>query len=128
MKTALSILLSLSLTFQSLQLKVEDLWGVQELLEHVQMHSEKYGDSLMDFFVKHYGSLKIEHYDTHSEHDKLPFNHQSSSQVVNMFLLDHQELPSLRVSHSTPRTNLFFYESTYSSVDFEDIFQPPKNV
>ena len=128
MKTALSILLSLSLTFQSLHLKVEDLWGVQELLEHVQMHADKYGDSLTDFFVKHYGSLKIEHYETHSEHDKLPFNQQSSSPVVSLFLLDHQELPCLRVSPSTVRTSLFFYKSTYTSVDFEDIFQPPKNV
>lgn len=128
MKTALSILLSLSLITQSLHLKVEDFWGVQELVEHVQMHAEKYGDSLKDFFVKHYGSLKNQHYQTHSEHDKLPFNQQSSTQVVSLFLLDHQELPCLTLDHPTWRTSHFFYKSTYSSLELKDIFQPPKNV
>lgn len=127
MKTALSIFLSLSLSFQSLHLKVEDLWSVQELLEHVEMHAEKYDDSLTDFFVKHYGSLKADHYDTHSEHDDLPFNHKSSSIGVSVFLVDHQEIPALRVAYTTPRTHTFFYGSTYCSLDLADIFQPPRS-
>lgn len=127
MKTALSILLSLSISFQSLHLKVEDLWSVQELLEHVEMHSQKYGDSLGEFFVKHYGSLKTEHYDTHSEHDKLPFNHKSTSIGVSVFLLDHQELPALWVAYATPSTHTYFYVSMYSSLEMDEIFQPPKH-
>lgn len=126
MKTALSIFLSLSLTFQSLNLKVEDLWSVHELLEHVEMHAEKYDDSLTDFFVKHYGSLKADHYDTHSEHDELPFNHKSSSISVSVFLVDHQQLPALWVANTTPSTHTFFYARTYSSLELADIFQPPQ--
>lgn len=127
MKTALSIFLSLSLSCQSLNLKVEDLWSVHELLEHVQMHAEKYDDSLTDFFVKHYGSLKADHYDTHSEHDDLPFNNKSSSISVSVFLVDHQQIPALRVAYTTPRTHTFFYGSTYSSLELADIFQPPRH-
>ncbi|WP_298947634.1 hypothetical protein [uncultured Polaribacter sp.] len=96
------------------------------LLEHAQFHQEKYGDSIVDFLVEHYGDSE---YKTpkHKEHKDLPFKQDS---------LNHNHLPSV-FTLNTPVFELkkniavrvqqnYFYKESYSLFEKPSVFQPPK--
>ena len=96
------------------------------MLEHAQFHQEKYGDSIVDFLVEHYGDSE---YKTpkHKEHKDLPFKQDS---------LNHNHLPSV-FTLNTPVFELkkniavrvqqnYFYKESYSLFEKPSVFQPPK--
>ena len=77
---------------QSFGVHYDDIVQLDELIEHAQFHSEQYGDNMIVFLSKHYGELKADHQRDHQEekkdHEKLPFNHSSTSHtcVADVFI------------------------------------------
>lgn len=127
----ISILMSCFVMTQSIRIDIADIIQLDELIEHAQFHSEKYEDNFLIFLSKHYGELKQDHNQEHQEeqpdHDKLPFEHQSSSQFSpNTFVLipAHQMLlkPGVFVDSSVN----FLYQEAYSLFEKDKIFQPPQ--
>ncbi|MEN8857221.1 MAG: hypothetical protein ABF260_04065 [Flavobacteriaceae bacterium] len=126
MSKFLSILLAHLILFQSLNVNLESFSKLTVLLEHAQFHQEKYGDSIVDFLVEHYGDSE---YKTpkHKEHKDLPFKQDS---------LNHNHLPSV-FTLNTPVFELkkniavrvqqnYFYKESYSLFEKPSVFQPPK--
>lgn len=126
MKVVFSIILSVSLIFQTFNLQNDNLGDMGELLEHYQYHSLEYEDSLADFLVKHYGSKKAEHSNEHSGHDELPFNHNSSTTSTVAFVVDFQNSPAIKPFLINLQPEEFFYSSFYTSLSLGKIFQPPR--
>ncbi|MGB5668813.1 MAG: hypothetical protein WBM53_18395 [Maribacter sp.] len=126
----LSIALSFLILFQSLNLELGDLAHIDELLEHAEYHSQKYGDNFLVFISKHYGELQKEHSQDHQEekkeHEELPFNHHCCSHIYTDFVLNHAGIPLLKIGPVADLTANFYYLDNYSSFEKFDIFQPPK--
>ncbi|MFK5973799.1 MAG: hypothetical protein QM485_11025 [Flavobacteriaceae bacterium] len=127
-----SILISLLLLFQSVNMSISDLAQIDELIEHAQFHNEQYGDSFFVFVSKHYGELKAEHSKKHQEekcdHEDLPFNHNSCTHItsVTTYVLNKfkAEIKSLFFS-KTIEAN-FYYQGHTSSLHAIGFFQPPR--
>lgn len=126
MKVVFSVLLSASLIFQTFNLPTEHIGDFGELWEHFEYHSLEYDDSLADFLIKHYGSQKAEHSNEHPEHEKLPFNQNSSTLSGTVFVVDFQKLPSINPLLIINKPGNFFYSSFYTFLSQVQIFQPPK--
>lgn len=125
-----SILLSFLVLFQSFNLDLSDLAHIDELIEHAQFHSDKYGDNFLVFISKHYGDLEKEHKADHQEekedHEELPFTHHCCSHVFTALVLNKTQLPELKTGPVADYTANFYYLDNYSSFEKFDIFQPPK--
>lgn len=126
MRSLFSISLSILLLFQTTNLGATNALRIGELIEHAQLHSDEYGDSLLEFITKHYGSLKDDHLGSHEGHEKLPFHKGMVQSTACFVVLDIQKIPdaqALSVSH--PKVSLF-YTDYYTSPDDQQIFQPPR--
>ncbi|NND78686.1 MAG: hypothetical protein HKN53_02170 [Maribacter sp.] len=125
-----SITLSFLILFQSATLDLSDLAQIDELLEHAEFHSEKYGDNVLEFLSKHYGELQKEHSRDHQEekkeHEELPFTQHCCTHVFTAFVINKTQLPALKISGLVDFTTNFYYLDNYASIEKFDIFQPPK--
>lgn len=125
-----SIIISLLVLFQSVNVPVDDLLELDELIEHYQFHAKEYGDSFVVFLSKHYGDLKSEHHQKHQEekeeHEELPFQQQYASPVMVVFVIfdapDYVSCTGL----FTNNTHDFYYSASYSSLSGDGPFQPPQ--
>lgn len=125
-----SIGLSVLVLLQSLNLDLDDLTHMDELLEHAQFHSEKYGDNFFVFISKHYGELQKEHsqdhHEEHKQHEDLPFNNTCCSHVSTLYVVNKIQIPAIIVTPLVDYTANFYYSDNYSFLEKSDIFQPPK--
>ncbi|WP_223170122.1 hypothetical protein [Maribacter aquimaris] len=107
-----------------------DLAHMDELIEHAQLHSEKYGDNFLVFLSKHYGELQPEHSKDHQEekqdHEQLPFNHHCCSHSIVVYMVNNLQVPVINTVPVFNYTTNFFYLDYYSFLEKSDIFQPPK--
>lgn len=127
-----SIVLSLLILFQSLCLDMNDFTHIDELLEHAEFHTKKYGDDFFVFISKHYGKLKKAHgkqrKEEKKEHEELPFNHHCYSHVYSDFVLNHLDFMNLQTEPVPDSITDFYYLENYSFTEKFDIFQPPKHL
>lgn len=126
-----SIALSFLILTQSFNMDLGDLAHIDDLLEHAELHSEKYGDNLLVFISKHYGELQGEHnhdqQDEKKEHEELPFTHHCCSHAFTAFVLNRFEtLQILKTDPVADSTTNFHYLENYSFLEKTDIFQPPQ--
>ncbi|TLP77259.1 hypothetical protein [Maribacter sp. ACAM166] len=130
MNKLFSIVLSTFILLQSFGVHYDDLFQLDELIEHAQFHSDQYGDNIVVFLSKHYGELKADHQREHQEekkdHEKLPFNHSCSvtsvtGMVINSLKTDLNQLEILE--YKIPN---FHYQAPSSSLHTEGILQPPR--
>lgn len=130
MKFLISISLSAILLLQGFNFGLPDLIRMGDLLEHANFHAESHGDSFTVFLSKHYGELKDQHNREHQEeekeHEKLPFNSQSNTHSVTVFVLTSPYFNSLKFSAISNCSSFFFYEDYYSFPGESGIFQPPR--
>lgn len=132
MTKLVSILAALLILFQSFNISFGDIAQLDELLEHAAFHKAEYGDNIFLFISKHYGELKADHNKKHQEekedHEKLPFENQSSSQhILNAFVLFETFTPRHKIEVIQNKSIHFFYlQGDYSSYE-SGIFQPPRN-
>lgn len=107
-----------------------ELMHIENLIEHAQLHSEKYGDNFLVFLSKHYGELQSEHSQEHQEekkdHEELPFNHQCCSQSVMVYMMPKFQVPVIKTVPVMDYAIDFYYRDNYSFLEKSDIFQPPK--
>ena len=129
-KTIFPILTSLLIVFQSFNIHFGDVLKFSEILEHADLHKEKYGDNFMVFISKHYGELKASHKKQHQEeerdHSHTPINHDCSSQLQSVFVMN---LISLNIENSSKEikiTENFYYQDKFTSFEKQRIFQPPQ--
>ena len=125
------VFLSLIILVQSFNIGFSDILKLNELFEHAQFHSEKYGDNFFTFLSKHYGDKKKEHEQDHKEelpkHEKLPFSHLHSHTVdCHSFILATLQFDLNKLSFDEEKETTFFYVDIYSSNHKEGVFQPPK--
>lgn len=122
-----SILFSILILFQSLNLNAENFAKFQVLLEHAQFHQETYGDSFLEFIVDHYGGEEHHDHMEHEEHEDLPFkhSHQSCSQMHSVFVLSLFQFTVQQQEYAEVPLN-FFYKESHSLYEKEPVFQPPK--
>ncbi len=125
-----SIFLSVLILFQGLNFSKIDLKQINDLLEHIQLHSDRYGDDLLVFLSKHYGELEEKHSQEHQDEDKnhkdLPFNHNCCVHSYVVFVLTRSELQIKNPEPQIRKESDFYYQALYSSTERSDIFQPPK--
>jgi len=125
-----SIALSFLILFQSFSLDLSDLAHIDELLEHAEFHSEKYGDNFLVFISKHYGELQEEHSQNNQEekkeHEELPFTHHCCSHLFTAYVINKIQIPILKKGPVADYTSNFYYLDNYASYEKFDIFQPPK--
>ncbi|MCF4101143.1 hypothetical protein L1I30_05660 [Gillisia sp. M10.2A] len=130
MLKVVSIFLAFLTLSSSVNFDMDDVLQMDKLVKHVQLHSEKYGDSLVVFISKHYGSLKEKHANENKEekqdHEQLPFNHHMCAHAPTLFVVNQSISPSYtpnQVSHTVVN---FFYNNSYSFLENSSVFQPPK--
>jgi hypothetical protein len=132
MDKVFSLLLSALLLVQSVNVEMSDVLGFSDLVDHARFHTEKYGDTLLVFLSKHYGTLEQEHKKVHreeqQEHEELPFNHHACNHTVVPFVLFGKPLPPLRSGSVVDTRPNFFYQESSSSFEKFEIFQPPRLV
>lgn len=113
-----------------MQVNINDFSQMDKLIEHAQLHKEKYGDNLIVFISKHYGELKREHEkdnkDEKKEHEKLPFQQQSNINFVLEFTLNFKKGDYQKIICSESTDAFFYYQSLHSSLHEKGIFQPPQ--
>lgn len=129
MKTLVAIALSLLVLFQSAGLCISDFFLLKDLVEHVEFHSEQYGDSFFTFLDKHYGSLKSEHkdQDTQDKHERLPFQHSNNHQVLIEGIVFSQDIYLDKSALFLKVKQALSYENNYYFLKSCSIFQPPKH-
>lgn len=125
MKALLSISLSVLLLLQSVNFGVTDLLRLDGLVEHVQLHSESYGDSFFDFLTKHYGSSKKDHLTAHEGHEDLPFKHDVAKATINIYVVGEPQIFDFTTPPVLHPQVTFFYTNSYTSQTTDKIFQPP---
>lgn len=128
MHRIIAVLISSTILLNSFQITLTGLSQADDLIEHIQYHSEKYGDNLFTFLSKHYGNLKDNHDKNHKEekqkHKQLPF-HQSIPLQFSAFLLPEHEKTDLKQSKVVFRSSYFYYRESTSLFIPEKILQPP---
>lgn len=130
MKSIITISLSFLVLLQGVGIGVSDILVMDELVEHAKYHAETHGDNFFNFFEKHYGSLKAEHQkndkEEKSDHEKLPFQHNSSNHLMTDVVLVTFEVPLSKSIIPSSTTSNFHYKNLYSFIKKPSIFQPPK--
>ncbi|MBT8186107.1 MAG: hypothetical protein HKP38_05830 [Croceitalea sp.] len=125
-----SILISVLILIQSVNISMGELVELDELFEHAQFHAEEYGDNFVVFLSKHYGELKAEHEKNHQEerqkHEKLPFNHQLHAVSLSAFVLNDSANETTMVEFTLPNINNYFYLASSGSFEGDGPFQPPR--
>jgi hypothetical protein len=127
-----SMLFALLLLLQSSKIGIGDVLRLDDLISHAQFHDEHHGDSLVDFFSKHYGELKEAHNAAHkheqSEHEQLPFNHghctHHSTVLAFIFSSFKEDVKQVQLVELT-ETN-FFYSAPSSTAHTMGLLQPPR--
>ena len=127
MKVLFSISLSVLLLLQTVNFGAADLLRLDGLVEHVQRHSEIYGDSFFDFLTKHYGSSKKDHLTAHEGHEDLPFNHDAAKATINIYVVGESQIFELTTPPVLHPKVTYFYTNSYTSQTPHKIFQPPIN-
>ena len=131
MTKVFSVVISSLILFQSLNIDWREISKLDELLEHVNMHSKKYGDNILVFISKHYGELKRDHHKDHNEekndHEKLPFQHDAQTISLSDFTFSNIDIPLKKDDFLTSKKSGFYYNFTYTSLEGSGIFQPPKH-
>lgn len=131
MKILVAISLSLLVLFQSAGLCVSDFFMLKDLIEHAEYHSEEYGDNLITFFEKHYGSLKTEHQEQESQeqtqHENLPFQHSTSHQLLIEGIVSDYKVTLNKNTKINKVKSHFYYENHYSFLETTSILQPPQH-
>jgi len=130
MKSLLTILLSLVVSFQSVGIGISDLLMLTDLVEHAKFHAEEHGDDFFTFFDKHYGSLKAEHQKVNKEeeaqHEKLPFQHQNCNHNLSEVVVVVYEFSLNKTEGFAIEKLNFHYQNLYTFLERASIFQPPK--
>lgn len=130
MKKFVAIFLIFSVLSSNYNFGLKDILQVKGMLEHIEFHSEKYGDTFLQFLSKHYGSQKQEHHqnhkEEHSDHERLPLNQQSSAQFQMVSFLQQNQLPELKLPPVKDKTSNFIYKESWSAYQAPDFFQPPR--
>ena len=115
-----------------MNVKYNDIFQLDEFIEHAQFHMDEYGDSFLVFISKHYGDLKDEHHKKHEEekpdHENLPFQQQSQIAASVVFIVDLNSFEKPKSECLSCSENHFYYQNNYSSLYNKGVFQPPKFV
>lgn len=124
-----SLVLSLFILTQSINVHFKDMVHLGALLEHFELHESEYGDSFFSFISKHYGNKISQHKDHQEkkggEHQKLPFKHKVCADGVQFFLIAPVAVKCIASSDCTHQQPSFYYNN-YSFLENSDIFEPPK--
>ena len=134
MKTILTIILSISIFMQSINISAIDFINIHEILDHYQKHNELYQDSFSSFIKKHYQEDVSNHLDTidktdsehQNEHHKLPKKSNSfkSLSFVAYFVDDC----NVDFSFEYHKTDNFYYTPRLLNCFLDKLFQPPQLV
>ena len=126
MVKTIAIFLSMILLTQGLFASYSELKRMDALMEHAKFHQEQYGDDMAVFFDKHYGDLKDEHQEEHSEHEQLPY-HISALFVNQAVYYFDQPVARLTIDFNfeSEKAN-FYYNQLYTSLMIREILDPPR--
>ncbi len=131
-KVSLSILLSMLVLLQGLNLHLKDVLELSALMEHLEMHRASYGDDLYSFLEKHYGPKMSEHeregHRDGGNHDRLPFKELASCSIGIHFVVLPGTIDRNDSPETMPEEPSFQYLENYSFLSPADIFQPPRTL
>ena len=125
-----AILLSSLFLLQSTNIHFDDVRMLGELLEHYNLHHERYGDNFVVFLSKHYGDLKESHKKEHQEEEKghhhTPIQHDCTAQVHIDVMYNSFSFTFKNPKFSNSSKSNFYYQDKFSSFEKQKIFQPPR--
>jgi len=125
MHKILTVILSFTILFQSLDFKINDFNELPTLIDHIACHFET-GDSFSDFISLHYGSLANKHKSEHKEHQKLPFKHQNSDAHFHLDYILFANNTEVNSSEITLEKRKFTYKEPSVNLFANRFFQPPQ--
>lgn len=128
MKKLFAILFSTLIFFQSTNLLASDVVSISELIEHAELHKERYGDNFMVFLSKHYGELKESHKEQHQNEEQeqqktihldCAYHHLDLINHAKGGLIPFREMVDTHAMNS-------YYQDKFSSFEKQKVFRPPK--
>ncbi|MDP2542906.1 MULTISPECIES: hypothetical protein [Tenacibaculum] len=127
-----SIILSIVMLFQSLNITCNNILNLDKLIEHAQFHKEAYSDGFITFLSKHYGELKVTHSEKHQEekeeHEKLPFQFDYHLVDFHTITFENTEVSLPSTLAFIERKQIFYHQNFYNSPDALGVFQPPRYI
>ncbi len=131
MSKLISLCIAILILFQSFNIHA-DIIKLTEIIEHAQLHHKRYGDGLLTFLSKHYGSLKESHKKQHQqeekEHPHPPIQHDCGAQTnFSHALLSHSFALENLERKLEDKAN-FYYQDKFSTFEKQRVFQPPQIV
>lgn len=125
-----AIIFSTLIFIQSTIINFDDVLQLDDFIEHYEFHAVAFGDNFFVYVSKHYGVLKEKH-DTNErqekeQHERLPFNHHTSSNAFTDFVLNLHETNSLVLFSEIRNSNIFYIQDIFSSYEKQKVFQPPQ--
>jgi len=130
MSKLFSITISLLILFQSLNIHFDDVLKFREVIEHAELHMEKYDDTFFVYVSKHFGDLKElhkhQHQEEEKEHNHPPIQHDCSSQTQNVFVSDALSFSIENPKQITKASTNFYYQDKFSTFEKQRVFQPPR--
>lgn len=128
MQKIFSILLSLLILLQSLNITIEDVVHFEVLLDHAEFHQDEYGDSFVAFLTSHYFEINKDS-NEHKEHKNLPFKNKIENFTqVNLACLNETLVFETKETTQPKFSTTYFYTETYSYSNKTSIFQPPRTI
>jgi len=127
-----ALFLSLFILVQSAHVPINEIFELDELIEHAKFHAEEHGDNFFVFISKHYGELKAEHSKNHQEeqedHEELPFQHQGQTVLLFAFVLNEITDYPVEIADFINLDPNYFYLDSYHSLTQEGLLQPPRDI
>ncbi len=125
-----ALFLSTLFFIQSTNIHFEDMQKIGELLEHYNLHHDRYNDSFITFISKHYGDLKESHKKQHQEEEKEhhhdPIHHDCAAQTHIDVCVNTSTYTIKVVKFIESKETNFYYQDKFSTFEKQKIFQPPQ--
>lgn len=127
MKILFIYILSLLSLSQSLMLTSTNLYNLNALFKHYQLHKAEFNDNVYDFLDQHFGIDRETHADNHghSDNDNLPFKECHHVHNHNLALLNFNFSLKLIPIYYQPEINAA-YINHFDSIELSKIPQPPR--
>ncbi|PJX24585.1 hypothetical protein CAP47_03630 [Psychroflexus sp. S27] len=130
MKILFIYILSFLSLSQSLILTSTNLYNINELYKHYQLHKAEFNDNVYDFLDEHFGIDRQSHADNHghSDHENLPFKEcQFHTHNHNLALPNLDFDFKLIFKHYKPELNVAYIKH-FDSAELSKILQPPRMI
>lgn len=111
---------------ESTGIGLSDVLKIEYLIEHMAYHQESYGDTAWEFLLEHYVMDDTHIHHDADEHHKLPFQQVSACSCIMYFEDINFNYISNKLILTPEKKSNFFYKNLYTSLEGDQLLQPPR--